>query len=108
MKQARMGFVRGFIVIIILAANSAPVRGQTAVGLNKDSLRRLLTSLPDDTIKVNNFIALGQQYENNTPDSAIFYYQQANRLSTRLNYPVGIIRYINNYTAVLNLQGKFE
>ena len=64
--------------------------------------------MANDTNKVNNFIILGQQYENNIPDSAIYFYQRANELSTLLNYPVGIIRYINNYTAVLNVQGKYD
>lgn len=64
--------------------------------------------MANDSNKVNNFIVLGQQYENNIPDSAIYYYKQANQLSTTLNFPEGIIRYINNYTAILNVQGKFD
>ncbi|MFT4152184.1 tetratricopeptide repeat protein [Parafilimonas sp.] len=77
-------------------------------GLNKDSLHRITAVLPDDTSKVLHLILLGQQYENNIPDSAIFFYNQAKEISTKINYPAGIVRYINNYTAILNVQGKFD
>ena len=64
--------------------------------------------MPDDTLKVPVLIELGQQYENNSPDTAIRLYTQAGELSTRLHYDAGIIGYIKNYTAVLNVQGKYD
>ncbi len=81
---------------------------QIAVNLNKDSLRFMLSKMPSDTAKVLTYITLGQQYEENQPDSALYFYQQAKTLSEKLNYPMGIIKYISNYTAVLNVQGKFD
>ena len=78
------------------------------MGLSKDSLRDILHHMPEDTLKVPVIIKLGQPYESNQPDSAIYYYRRAGQLSRQLNYPAGIVRYINNYTAVLNVQGKFD
>ncbi|PZR27628.1 MAG: hypothetical protein DI535_09405 [Citrobacter freundii] len=84
------------------------VAGQMVLGLNKDSLKKVIRQLKEDTVKVNNFITLGQQYENNIPDSAVYYYQEAGQLARKLNYASGVVRYVNNYTAVLNVQGKFD
>lgn len=108
MKRTRFFFILHFFLIIVSATTVGRLYGQMVVGLNTDSLRQVIKSTADDTNKVNNFIILGQQYENNIPDSAIYFYKQANQLSTILHYPTGIIRYINNYTAVLNVQGKFD
>jgi two-component system, NarL family, sensor kinase len=100
--------ISALLFFILFVIKDTPIAAQMITGLNKDSIIRLIKSTPDDTIKVDRFIVLGQQYENNVPDSAIYYYKQANELSRKLNYPKGIIRYINNYTAVLNVQGKFD
>jgi two-component system NarL family sensor kinase len=86
----------------------SPALAQMQVGLNKDSLKRMLNKMPGDTLKVKTLITLGQQYESNRPDSAIYYYKLSYQLSQQLNYPAGIVRYISNYTAVLNVQGKFD
>lgn len=76
--------------------------------LQKDSLLQLLPSTPPDTSKVLLFISIGQQYENNKPDSAIYYYQQALDLSESLDYPTGILKYYSNITYVLNAQGHYD
>jgi signal transduction histidine kinase len=81
---------------------------QMQVGLNKDSLKRILSKRPDDTVKAQILITLGQQYESSRPDSAIYYYQLSRDLSQQILYPAGVVRYIANYTAVLNVQGKFD
>lgn len=107
MKTAGCGYAKRSWLIVFLVM-SLGGSAQMTLGLNKDSLRSLISTMKDDTAKADTYILLGQQYENNTPDSAIYFYQQANRLSTSLNYAAGIIRYINNYTAVLNVQGKYD
>jgi len=84
------------------------LHGQMILGLDKDSLRRALGKMPSDSLKVTALIRLGQQYESNAPDTAILYYKQAGSLSRQLNYQTGIVQYINNYTAVLNIQGRFD
>ena len=76
--------------------------------LNRDSLLRELARAKEDTGKVLLLIAVGQQFELNNPDTAAHFYKAAGRLSQKLNYPIGIIKYISNYTAILNVQGKFE
>lgn len=86
---------------------SGLARAQMETGLNKDSLKKALYSMPADSTKVQTLIRLGQQYDSNRPDSALYYYGSAGRLSEQLHYPQGTLRYIANYTAVLNVQGKF-
>jgi two-component system, NarL family, sensor kinase len=76
--------------------------------LNKDSLLRIAKTAKEDTGKVLLYISIGQQYENNLPDSAIYYYNKANELSEKLNYIVGIIKYVSNITYVYNAQGKLD
>ena len=94
--------------LLFLLLVPAMAEAQMEVGLNKDSLKHILSKMTDDTLKVKTLITLGQQYESNKPDSAVFYYKLSGQLSQRLHYPAGIVRYINNYTAVLNVQGKFD
>jgi two-component system, NarL family, sensor kinase len=99
-------FVHAIMLVFVMQPNV--LSGQMAVNVNKDSILALLRKMPADTNKVLTYITVGQQYEETQPDSAIFYYKEAKRLSEVLNYPVGIIKYISNYTAVLNVQGKFD
>ncbi len=76
--------------------------------MNKDSLLGVVKTAKEDTNKVLLYISIGQQYENNLPDSAAYYYTQAKLLSEKLNYTLGVIKYISNITYVLNLQGKLD
>ncbi|HEY6899849.1 MAG TPA: tetratricopeptide repeat protein, partial [Puia sp.] len=94
------------LLLFILSLRSAS--GQALFGLSKDSLRVVTASAPDDTLKVGTLIALGQQFETNQPDSAVYFYQLAGRLARRLGDHAGYIRYISNYTAVLNMRGKYD
>lgn len=75
---------------------------------NRDSLIGLLNSALQDTNRVLLYISIGQQYENNLPDSAIYYYTQARNLSEQLGYETGIMKYISNITYVFNAQGKYD
>lgn len=81
---------------------------QLQVGLNTDSLQRILQAAADDTLRIDTYILLGQQYERNQPDSALYYYKEAKSLSERLHYPKRIVRSVFNYTAVLNVEGDFR
>ncbi|MBL0357158.1 MAG: tetratricopeptide repeat protein [Chitinophagaceae bacterium] len=76
--------------------------------MNKDSLLKLLPSAKEDSNAVLLYIDLGQQYENNEPDVAIKYYRMAGNLSKKINYTLGIIKYITNYTYMLNMRGQFD
>lgn len=100
--KSRIKYWLGFALIF----NTLLTGGQEF--LNKDSLLRLLVNAPDDTDKVSLYISIGQQYENNVPDSAAFFYLKSRDLSNKLNYPRGILKFISNYTYVLNMQGKLD
>ncbi len=99
---------RKIVFAVVLVLHLTAAHAQMVIGLNKDSLKQKLSALPSDTNRVNLLITIGQQYEDSNPDSALYYYQHAGTLSEQLNYNVGIIKYINNYTAVLNVQGKLQ
>jgi two-component system, NarL family, sensor kinase len=96
------------IIPALLLCSSGKAHGQLVLGLNTDSLKRILYAMPADTHKVQMLIRIGQQYESNLPDTAVFFYEQARLLSRQLKYPMGELLYISNYTAVLNVQGRFE
>lgn len=76
--------------------------------MNKDSLLRLLPSAKEDSSKVLLLINIGQQYEFNDYDRAKQYYLQAGQLSDRIGYKMGKIKFIANYTYILNAEGKFD
>ncbi len=76
--------------------------------MNKDSLLQLLPSAREDSNKVILYIQLGQQFEMQEPERAKYYYRSAGELSQKIGYRPGVIRYIMNYTFVLNQQGFFD
>jgi two-component system, NarL family, sensor kinase len=87
---------------------SAVTQTLMAQEVNSDSLRLKLKTLKEDTEKVLLLIKIGQQYEFNDPDSALQFYKEAGALSEKINYPYGEIKYLNNYTNILNQQGNFD
>jgi len=76
--------------------------------LNRDSLMDQLVHMEQDTNRVLLYISIGQQFENNIPDSAIYYYLKARDLSEKLGYRTGTLKYISNITYVYNAQGKYD
>jgi two-component system, NarL family, sensor kinase len=77
--------------------------------LNRDSLWQVFSTSKPDTNRVLVYIQLGQQYENNNPDSALLLYEAALKLSTELDYTRGIIKYYQNATYVYNnFKGKYD
>lgn len=101
-----MRFFTGYTIILFLLFITTFVNSQEL--MNKDSLLDVIKTAKEDTGKVLLYISIGQQYENNLPDSAIYYYTQARLLSEKLNYTTGIIKFINNITYVYNSQGKLD
>ena len=75
---------------------------------SKDSLLKVLSLAKEDTNKVLALITTGQYVEYNNLEEAKNYYLQARRLSEKMNYTLGILKYYSNYTAVLNIQSKFD
>lgn len=76
--------------------------------MNRDSLLKLLPQAKDNKEAVDLYINIGQQYENNTPELAKYYYKKAGEVSKKIKYAEGEARYIFNYTYILNLQGQYD
>lgn len=76
--------------------------------MNKDSLLRLLPDTREDTSKVWLLINIGNQYEWDDPETAAKYYLEAGELSEKLEYKQGAIKFIANYSYLLNLRGQFD
>lgn len=92
--------------LFILTLFFTPTDAQ--VLMNKDSLLKLIKSAGENIDKVELYINAGQQFETNEPEMAKQYYRMANELSNKINYKRGQIKYITNYTFVLNMQGYFD
>ncbi|MFT3750294.1 MAG: sensor histidine kinase [Agriterribacter sp.] len=82
--------------------------GLAQVLMNKDSLLKLLPGAKQDTNLVQLYINIGQQYEMNDHETAKVYYRKAGDLSEKLGYDAGIIKFISNYTYLLNVQKKTD
>jgi len=76
--------------------------------MNLDSLLRLLPAAKEDSAKVLLYISIGQQYESNNVEQAKDYYTRAKQLSEKIGYKLGVIKYIANYTFLLNQQEKYD
>ena len=74
----------------------------------KDSLQKALLLSREDTARVDLLYELGMQVENNSPEEAKYYYHQAGVLSERLGYKMGQLKYYSNYTAILNMQARYD
>jgi len=94
--------------VLVLCLLLTSVSGWSQNFHYRDSLWSLYKISKPDTNLVLLYIQLGQQYENNKPDSAIILYEAALRLSEKLNYVPGIIKYYTNVTYVYNLQGRLD
>jgi len=81
---------------------------QAQVLMSRDSLLKLLPSAKDDINTVELYINIGQQYESNEPEIAKQYYRMARDVSQKIDYTLGEIKYITNYTFVLNMQGYYD
>ncbi|MDP9954476.1 signal transduction histidine kinase [Epilithonimonas hungarica] len=80
----------------------------SAQEMNRDSLLRLLPKAKEDTSKVLLYINLGNSVEYEDTENAGKYYRLAGKLSKKLNYKKGILKYISNYTAILNIKGELD
>lgn len=76
--------------------------------LNKDSLLHILKQSKEDSSKALLLITIGNQYEGSEPEAAKTYYREANALSEKIGFLRGQIKFIANYTYVLNMQGLYD
>jgi two-component system, NarL family, sensor kinase len=98
--------MKKYIAIAILLFSCYILSAQTI--LTRDSLLHLLPKAKNDTSTVLLYISIGQQYEGPEPVTAKNYYRKAGELSRKINYPLGIIKFIVNYTYILNMEGLFD
>ncbi len=95
---------RLFLLLLLLSLQKLYAQ----VDATKDSLLNILSVAKEDTSKVLALITTGQYVEYNNLEEAKNYYTQANKLSKKLKYTMGILKYYANYTAVLNIQARFD
>lgn len=94
---------RWFTIGICFICFSALAQQQTV-----DSLSKVLSRAKDDTNKVWLYLAIGNAIENENPLKAGSYYLLAGNLSEKLNYKQGMIKFIANYTGILNFNGAID
>ncbi len=100
--------IRMRILSMILLLCTSYVKAGAQAPMNKDSLLRLLPDAKEDTSKVWLLIDIGNQYEWDDHETAGKYYLKAGELSEKLDYKQGIIKFISNYSYLLNLKGQFD
>jgi len=100
--------MRKFIAFTLILALEVLFTASAQEYLDRQALLDQLSVTPEDTNKVLLYIGIGQQYENNLPDSAIYFYSKARDLSQKLDYVTGILKYYSNITYVYNIQGKYD
>lgn len=88
---------------LILLLSITQARGQTI-----DSLRNLLDTITEDTIKVFSYYQLGDAWEPQNKDSATFYYKKGRALAEQLDFKRGIAAFSNHYIVLLNQKGLYN
>ncbi len=69
---------------------------------------KLLHAAKPDTAKVQLYLDIGNEYEFDDPGTAEQYYLLAGDLARKLNNKKYIVKYISNYTALLNQRAAFD
>ncbi len=98
--------MKGLLLLLPFVFFFCPCMAQETTGT--DSLLALLPMQKEDTIKVQLYLDIGNNYELNDPQTAAQYYRLAGELSRKLNYSRGVIKYISNYTGLLNQKAQFD
>ncbi len=91
------------LVLLTVALSSSAQRSPLA-----DRLLKEINRSREDTNKVLLYIRLGNEVEIQEPRLAGHYYRLAGDLSARIGYDLGRIKYITNYTYLLNMQGDLD
>jgi two-component system, NarL family, sensor kinase len=98
--------MRKYVIVIIVLAVCIKTHAQYA--MNKDNLLQLLPFAKEDTAAVQLYINTGQKYNGIDTEAAKYYYRKAGELSKKIHFKKGIIKYISNYTYILNMQGDYD
>src|SRR6218665_1585961 len=95
-------------VLLMLTGLCACICSWAQADLNRDSLVRQLSAAKEDTSKVMLLVNIGNAYESESPQEAAHYYNLAGALSRQLKFKRGIIKYVSNYSGLLNHRGAFD
>lgn len=98
--------IRKTVSLLVLCLAFFTIHAQQV--MNKDSLLALLPQTAQDSSRVLLLIHIAEQYEGDDPQRAKQYYRQARQLAEQAHYERGIIKVINGYTYVLNMEGAFD
>ncbi|MFT3822887.1 MAG: sensor histidine kinase [Chitinophagaceae bacterium] len=94
------------LLLLLLALASCLCHAQDLK--SRDSLLQLIKVAKEDSVKVNLYMALGNQYAPIDLKTAVEHYRQAGDLSKRIGYSTGISRYYAYYSNILSRQGLFD
>lgn len=95
----------GFLMLLLAALLA--VKGVNAQNGAADSIRHLLQTGKEDSLKVFRYYHYGELFEQTKPDSADFYFRKGLELAKKLNYQKGIFSYTSYAIVLLNNKGKY-
>ncbi|MBS1633772.1 MAG: sensor histidine kinase [Bacteroidetes bacterium] len=98
--------MRKILVILFIVSSSYCSHAQDNRAI--DSMLQILKNAKEDTGKVMLLLHIGEQYERVAPETSKQYYHQSLQLSQKIRYKPGEIKFASYYTAVLNMQGRFD
>lgn len=98
--------IRLLVIIFFLfcCAPQLPAQQKTI----EDSLLNKLYAAKEDEQKVLLLFQIGQELENSDLEKAKQYYRQARALGNKIQYSLTEIKFISNYTFVLNMEAAFD
>lgn len=80
----------------------------SAAAQKRDSLLRMLQQTNADTVEVDLLLQTGTEFGITSPDSALLFFKEAEKLSRRLSYTKGVLQYYVHLTNLYNEMGKFD
>ncbi len=98
--------LKRLLLAISITCIAGLIQAQPSTG--KDSLLHKLKSQKDDEQKVLLLFQIGQELENSDLHLAKDYYRQARELGNKIRYSLTEIKFISNYTFVLNMEAAFD
>ncbi|WP_225000296.1 ATP-binding protein [Cesiribacter sp. SM1] len=96
------------LLLLVFLSLASSLYGQTGSTSERNSLLERLRHSPEDTAAIMLYLRIGESLEGTAPDSAVYYYLQAGRISDKFNYPAGKVKYIAYHSELLNRQGKYD
>ena len=85
----------------------AGVQTLAAQQVEADSLRLLLATGKEDSMKVFHYYQYGELFEQSQPDSADFFYKKGLELARKISYQKGIFSYTSYAIVLLNNKGRY-